>query len=324
MEEVASPGEGEQRGPKEPKSAAGEKFSVSAVGENSETTWVPKGLLVGVRGRAHGAGVPRSTAPPSDSKSSPTAAVPEGRKGPGGGSLRTPEREGIPLITSSEKRTLGVAGSPDSMTDGPLRTEAGETTVAFAVGDVVSQASALRDHFLDLSERYGPTSPVSVADLSRVTELASQTVEFQEAFLRAYTRSREPDELSRKNDEQIASIKAEIADIHRRIDADASVQRSALDRLAGAIIRTAISTFMGAVLGGPMIALVLGDPLLSKAIEGAFGGFVGGVADEVGQITTRNVDGPAPSDGKEARASQPEPPRPVRASVDRLLRQPPS
>lgn len=46
------------------------------------------------------------------------------------------------------------------------------------------------------------------------------------------------------------------------------------------VARVTFATAIGSLVGGPLVALALGDPILSKMIEGAIGGLVGGIGAE--------------------------------------------
>ena len=81
---------------------------------------------------------------------------------------------------------------------------------------------------------------------------------------------------------EIAETRTELDHLWAHVAQNAPVQYSWLEMLGQSAIRIAASTLIGTLIGGPAIALVLGEPLASKTIEGAIGGFIGGVGNEAG------------------------------------------
>lgn len=90
--------------------------------------------------------------------------------------------------------------------------------------------------------------------------------------------------------QQLGELSRRVSELEAKNLAREPVSRSWIRQLGDSALRLTISTVAGAALGGPAVAFTLGDPWSSKIVEGALGGFAGGIANEGGFYYTRHIE----------------------------------
>jgi hypothetical protein len=92
-----------------------------------------------------------------------------------------------------------------------------------------------------------------------------------------------------------ASIENELRIVRQRLDrleiqSDAGEPSSATFQVCRTVARLAFATALGGLLGGPLIAAGLGEPVFSKVFEGAVGGLLGAATSEISDPLTERAE----------------------------------
>lgn len=160
-----------------------------------------------------------------------------------------------------------------------------DETVVKVVTESLYEVKALVREKEDLWEQYGPGTNVGAFRAEQLVTRVEQMLERVQGTLSGtvWIDDRQQFEQFFPNVAQdIKQNRADIEDVNRNISDEQIAPSSKLDNILNSAIRLGLSTVAGAVVGGPVISFALGEPVLDKMVEGAFGGLAGGVATEVG------------------------------------------
>lgn len=178
----------------------------------------------------------------------------------------------------SERRrreTAAVTRPPQPKNDGSSPSNASESGRSYDPALIKHGAEGIIDWLAEYRDVYAPDRLVEPQRAAEFEALIDQQAVSLQAFM-GQTQA-EQSALAGKIDDQLLELRTQIAELSEQQE---STPWSLFDSLGHAILRLTAGAMLG-VLGGPIIAFMLHEPVTGKLIEGLVSGGLGGLASEI-------------------------------------------